>query len=83
MAHQIKPPTPLATEEVNRENYKDCFDLSQKEVSRLTAENRELILKSEKLSNKLNKKKNELETEKTNLLTCRELLQVLNAKIAN
>ena len=84
MANQIKPPTPLATEEfkeVNRENYKDCFDLSQKEVSRLTAVNREFILKSEKQSKKLEEKKVELETEKIHLLTYRELVQVLNAKI--
>ena len=84
MANQIKPPTPLATEEfkeVNTENYKDRFELSQKEVSRLTAENRELILKSEKQSKKLEKKKVELETEKTNSVTFRQFIQELNNKV--
>ena len=84
MANQIKPPTPLATEEfkeINRENYKDYFELSQKEVSRLTAENRELILKSEKQNKKLEKKKVELETEKTNSVTLRQFIQELSNKV--
>ena len=83
MANEIKPLTPATQEfkEVNRENYAYNFDLSQEEVFRLRTENRELVLRSEKLNRKLDKKKNEFENERTNSITLRQFIQELNTKV--
>ena len=83
MAHQVNPLRTLVTDEfkeINTENYEDYFDKAQEEVARLKVENTELLASNEKLTKKLVKKKNELEIENKNLITCRQLVQELNTK---
>ena len=83
MAHQVNPLRTLVTDEfkeINTENYEDYFDKAQEEVTRLKVENTELLASNEKLTKKLVKKKNELEIENKNLITCRQLVQELNTK---
>ena len=81
MANQIKPLTHLATEEVKEINREDHPHLSQAELFRMEGEKRELVLKLEKLNKKLVKKKNELETERANSNTSRQLIQALNTRV--
>ena len=81
MAYQMQPLTPLAREEIKEINREEYSDLSQAEVFRLRAENRELISNLEKLNEKLSKKKNELDMERTNSNTFRQLIQELNTKV--
>ena len=56
-------------------------NVSLEELGRLRLENRDLQLAREKLVKKLDKKKNELEIEKTNAITLRQLIQELNRKV--
>ena len=56
-------------------------NVSLGELGRLRLENRDLQLAREKLVKKLDKKKNELEIEKTNAITFRQLIQELNRKV--
>ena len=56
-------------------------NVSLEELGRLKLENRDLQLAREKLFKKLDKKKNELEIEKTNAITFRQLIQELNRKV--
>ena len=56
-------------------------NVSLEELGRLRLENRDLQLAREKLVKKLDKKKNELEIEKTNAITFRQLIQELNRKV--
>ena len=51
MAHQME------FKEINREDYKDSFELSQREVCRLSAANRELVLGLAKLNKKLGRRR--------------------------
>ena len=51
------------------------------ELGRLRLENRDLQLAREKLFKKLDKKKNELENEKTHTITLRQFIQELNRKV--
>ena len=83
MANRLANLFPLETDfkEINQEDYKECFDQSQEEVARLERENRELVVSRDKLNRKWAKKKNQLEIEKSHLITSRQLIQELNAKI--
>ena len=56
-------------------------NVSLGELGRLRLENRDLQLAREKLVKKLDKKKNELEIEKTNAITFRQFIQELNRKV--
>ena len=56
-------------------------NVSLGELGRLKLENRDLQLAREKLVKKLDKKKNELEIEKTNAITLRQFIQELNRKV--
>ena len=56
-------------------------NVRQEELCRLREENRDLQSAREKLVKKLEKKKNELENEKTNSTTFRQLIQELNRKV--
>ena len=56
-------------------------NVSLEELGRLRLENRDLQLAREKLVKKLDKKKNELENEKTHTTTLRQLIQELNRKV--
>ena len=56
-------------------------NVSLGELGSLRLENKEFQLAREKLVKKLNKKKNELEIERTNANTLRQLIQELNRKV--
>ena len=56
-------------------------NVSLEELGRLRLENRDLQLTREKLVKKLDKKKNELENERTNTITLRQFIQELNRKV--
>ena len=56
-------------------------NIGLEELGRLRLENRDLQLTREKLVKKLDKKKNELEIERTNATTLRQFIQELNRKV--
>ena len=56
-------------------------NIGLEELGRLRLENRDLQLTREKLVKKLEKKKNELEIERTNATTLRQFIQELNRKV--
>ena len=82
MANSIRPFHSLSMERkvVNIETYKEHFDKSQEEVARLKALNRDLLSSNERLTKKLEKRKNELESERESVATCRQLLDELKLK---
>ena len=56
-------------------------NIGLEELGRLRLENRDLQLARDKLVKKLDKKKNELENEKTHTITLRQFIQELNRKV--
>ena len=65
--------------QTNTEDYKQS-DGAQEEIARLNEGNKELVRANEKLTKKLEKKKNELHAEKASLLTAHQLLEALRLK---